>query len=385
MEVPSDLLNYYRSSYVEGQQGSIASRAPGRIEILGNHTDYNGGRVLNATIDRFVWAIGYPTDNIDLHSMNYEESITFNPEVSQPPFQLSWGDYVRGLYWAFDRRRHRVRGFTGVVYGDVPIGAGLSSSAAFEVSLANLIARISDLRIHPKAIAMIAFESERLFCGVSCGIQDQFASNLCKPNSILGIHAATMQTMNVPLPKEAAFITIDSMIQRQSAEILNRRRDECQQALAILREIGFDISNICALNQDDLLAIEGRMHDVLFRRVKHLVEEHARVVYAIDALNAGRIGVFGNLLNESHASSSNLYEVSHRNLDLLTEILQNQGNVFGARLTGAGLGGSVIACVPAGNAEAILHQTKQEYAEQTGINPNGMIVRIPGGAATWEI
>ena len=166
---------------------------------------------------------------------------------------------------------------------------------------------------------------------------------------------------------------------------MNLRREECQKALAILREIGFDISSICALNQEDLPSLSGQMDEALFRRVTHLVEEHARVVYAIDALNTGKIERFGELLYTSHSSSRDLYEVSHENLDLLVELLREQDHVFGARLTGAGLGGSTIACVSAKHAEEVLEETKRNYEDQTGIEPNGMVCQMPGGAITSEM
>jgi galactokinase len=276
-------------------------------------------------------------------------------------------------------------GITAAIQGNISIGAGLSSSAAFEVSLANLILRASKLTMHPKALAMIAFESERVFCKVSCGIQDQFASNLCKPDSLLGIHAATMQTQNIPVPPEIAFITIDSMIKRQAGKALNERRIECQRALTILQEAGFDISSICALNQDDLSTVEDLMEESLFQRVKHLVEEHARVVFAIDALNAGKFQRFGEIMYESHRSSRDLYEVSHENLDLLVNLLKDHNQVFGARLTGAGLGGAVVACVAKDYAQEVLQQVQHRYEEQTGITAEGMACTIPGGAITWSL
>ncbi|MDF1540346.1 MAG: galactokinase family protein, partial [Candidatus Thorarchaeota archaeon] len=178
MIIPDGMMEQLQKLVGHRDMKPYLSRAPGRIEVLGNHTDYNSGLVLAATIDKYVWSLGVPSDNVTLYSMDFEEYAEFTPSEFGSSMGLSWMKYARGVYWAFKRRNHDVRGVTVVIHGDVPIGGGLSSSAAFEVSFANLVARNSNIELNAKATAMIAFEAENLYCGVSCGVMDQFTSQL---------------------------------------------------------------------------------------------------------------------------------------------------------------------------------------------------------------
>ncbi|MHA2003817.1 MAG: GHMP family kinase ATP-binding protein [Candidatus Thorarchaeota archaeon] len=176
-----------------------AARAPGRVEVLGNHTDYNSGLVMAATINRFVWAVGAASDEVNIYSLDFDENTSFSPKGLQLNDMLQWDSYVKGVYWSFERRKRAVKGLTGVVHGDIPIGAGLSSSAALEVGMVNLIGAISGLAMNPKAAAMIAFEAERLYCRVSCGVMDQFTSQLGEPNSVLAIKCFNLQTKSIQI------------------------------------------------------------------------------------------------------------------------------------------------------------------------------------------
>lgn len=360
-QIPEGMVDQLNS--VTGEKGAppVLVRAPGRVEVLGNHTDYNGGFILAATIERYVWSLGVPSEKVNLGSMNFGESIAFHPNVLKPTGMQNWGDFAQGIYWAFSRRQHKVQAVTAVTFGDVPIGSGLGSSAAFEVSLTNLVAHISRLELNPKALAMLAFEAERLYCGVACGLMDQFTSQLSKPGNLLAIHCATLRIGNIPLSPDVELVVTDSMVTRPANDALSERRTECQSALAQLTEAGWNSKNLSEIVPDQLGAVDAMLEETLARRVRHVVMENSRVQRGMDILRKGQLKDFGQLMYESHASSRNLYEVSHPQLDFLVELAKQQKGVLGSRLTGAGLGGAIISLVKAKHVDEFIRSMTRNY------------------------
>jgi galactokinase len=357
----------------------VLSRAPGRVEVLGNHTDYNSGRVLAATIDKYVWSLGAATDTVTLSAMDMNETFSFDPRTLRPAPEDSWLRYARGVFWAFNRRGHATSGVSAVIHGNVPLGGGLSSSAALEVSLVNLVKELSSLRLNPKAAAMLAFEAERLFCGISCGVMDQFASQLGKSGALIGINCLNLQTEDVALDMNAKFIIIDSMVSREASSALNQRRVECMEALKELQHNAWDIQSLSSIGVADLGQVEEILDYTHSRRVRHVVNENARVLEGISVLRSGDLKRFGEIMYESHCSSRDLYEVSHPKLDLLVEISREQEGIFGCRMSGAGFGGSVLALVDAKHLQSFISNMKKEYEAETGVCPQVVEVSIPGG------
>ncbi len=356
-----------------------AARAPGRVEVLGNHTDYNSGLVMAATIDRFVWAAGAASDEVDIFSLDFEESSTFLPRGLQSTDVLQWDSYVKGVYWAFERRKHAVTGLTGVIHGDIPIGAGLSSSAALEVAMVNLISAASGLTLNPKAAAMIAFEAERLFCRVSCGVMDQFTSQLGDPNSVLAIKCFNLQTKSIQMTPKLKMVITDSKVSRLAGDVLNERRAECLSALTQLNESGMDLRNLSEIGPEQLEDVDDILDERLARRVRHVVLENVRVREGINALEEEDLRRFGVLLYESHKSSKELYEVSHPRLDLLVDIARSHKGVYGSRMTGAGLGGATLSMVADEYVAGFRKEISEAYEAQTGATPDVYVSDIPGG------
>lgn len=356
-----------------------AARAPGRVEVLGNHTDYNSGLVMAATIDRFVWAAGAASDEVDIFSLDFEESSTFLPRGLQSTDVLQWDSYVKGVYWAFERRKHAVTGLTGVIHGDIPIGAGLSSSAALEVAMVNLISAASGLTLNPKAAAMIAFEAERLFCRVSCGVMDQFTSQLGDPNSVLAIKCFNLQTKSIQMTPKLKMVITDSKVSRLAGDVLNERRAECLSALTQLNESGMDLRNLSEIGPEQLEDVDDILDERLARRVRHVVLENVRVRKGINALEEEDLRRFGVLLYESHKSSKELYEVSHPRLDLLVDIARSHKGVYGSRMTGAGLGGATLSMVADEYVAGFRKEISEAYEAQTGATPDVYVSDIPGG------
>ncbi|MFX1260882.1 MAG: galactokinase [Promethearchaeota archaeon] len=355
------------------------ARAPGRVEVLGNHTDYNSGLVIASTIDRFVWAAGIASEEVDIYSLDYEERTSFSSKGLQSNNEIQWDSYARGVYWAFERRRHAVKGLTGIIHGNVPIGAGLSSSAALEVALVNVIAAASEVHLDPKAAAMIAFEAERLFCGISCGVMDQFTSQLGLPNSVLVINCGNLQTTSIQMSLKLKMVIIDSRVSRLAGDVLNDRRAECLSALKHLNESDMKLQSLSDIGLDQLDTVDDILEEKLARRVRHVVSENARVREGIDALEKADLRRFGSLLYESHVSSKELYEVSHPRLDLLVDIARSHKGVYGSRLTGAGLGGATLSVVADEYVEGFIEEITEAYESQTGETPDVYVPEIPGG------
>ena len=385
MNIPDGMMEQLQKLVGHRDMKPCVSRAPGRIEVLGSHTDYNSGFVLAATIDKYVWSLGVPSDTVRLYSMDFSEYAEFSPTRFGTSMDLSWMKYARGIFWAFQRRKQNVRGVTAVIHGDVPRGGGLSSSAAFEVSFTNLVIRTSNIRLNAKATAMISFEAENLYCGVSCGVMDQFTSQLGQPDSLLSINCRNLMTNNIPFKTDASFVVIDSMVSRVANSALGGRREECVAALKELQKAEWSIQTLSDIQPEYLPKVANVLNERLTNRVTHVVMENQRVRKGIEFLKENDVSKFGSLMGESHNSSRDLYEVSHPNLNSLVEISNRQSGVFGARLTGAGLGGSVLALVSNKDIADFSKVVAREYEEETGIEPDITPVRIPGGVSVEQV
>ncbi len=385
LDYPDVVTNAFLEINDGNSDSVVVSRAPGLVEILGNHTDYNAGLVLTSTVDQFVWTLGIPSEETILHSVDYDETVRFNPNSPEIQNEEHWSNYARGVYWAFNRRKHSVLGLTGVIHGNLPQGGGLSSSAALEVSLVNIISYISKLKILPKAKAMLAYEAERVFCGISCGVMDQFTSQLGKPNTLLGIHCGNMRTQDVVLPEKITFIVLNSMVTRSAGDILNERRTECLEALSTLREANWDLHSLSAINISDLHSVSEILSEVLTKRVTHVVKENQRVRDGIAAINENNPEALGKIMIESHSSSRDLFEVSHQNLEILMEIAQQRSGIMGCRLTGAGLGGNLLLLSKEKTSKIELEEIAQEYEHETGLKPETRICSIPGGVVVEDV
>ncbi|NHI82809.1 MAG: galactokinase [Candidatus Thorarchaeota archaeon] len=385
MQIPQNLREKMVDVFQDFRRSPMAVRAPGRIEVLGNHTDYNGGDVLAATMDRYVWSVGVRSKEVEIHSLDLGEQTTFHPNFITPRNDLTWKSYAKGVYWALERRRHQVTGTTAIIHGNVPQGAGLSSSAAFEISFVNLVLGLSGIELNPKSIAMLAFEAERMYCGVACGIMDQFSAQLGKPNHLLAIRCSNMITGDVPWDSRLKLVVVDSRVSRAAKDILNQRRYECQQGLHELVEAGWEISNLSEIQPEKLHLVDALLDSVLARRVRHVVLENQRVRRGVQALREGRVSDFGREMFESHASSRNLYEVSHPKLDILVDLARNMKGVIGSRLTGAGLGGATLTVVEDKFSRSFIQNISQNYESATGITPDIIETGIPGGVASSYI
>lgn len=334
----------------------VEASAPGRVNLLGEHTDYNDGFVLPTAIPQHTTVyIGFsPNDLHHFYSAELEEWVDVNPTESTP---RGFASYVHGCIRVLEQAGHSIPPLNVFVTSSVPIGSGLSSSAALEVATLRGLRSLLDLDLNDVKIAQLGQQAEIQYAGVSCGILDQMASSLADTEHMLFLDTRTLERQILPFPIGAEMIVIDSGVARSLASSgYNQRRAECESAA---RQLG-----VKALRDVSDPQIAEHLPEPIRRRARHVITENNRVLKAIAGVSAQE---FGELMNASHVSLRDDYEVSVPALDTLVNILQNTPGVFGARLTGAGFGGACVALVTVGEARAIA-EIALKYYNDTGYN-----------------
>ncbi len=326
----------------------IIASAPGRINLTGEHTDYNDGFVFPMAIEKRIWVAGRKRKNntINLISLNDIPSITV--EIKNIKRQEHWSDYPVGVFNELLNSGHSLTGFDAIVYGDIPLGSGLSSSAALLVSSLYLYMGLFNISIEPVERAVLTLRAETNFVGLECGIMDQYISVLGKNDHALFIDCRSLESEIVPLHfGDCVIAIIDTKKPRDLVESkYNERCAECKKGVNILQQAGE--KNIVALRDvtlDLLNKNQEKMPDNIFRRCQHVVTENERTIRSADILKQGDLKGFGKLMNDSHESLRWDYEVSCEELDVIVDIARTIDGVLGARLTGAGFGGCAIVLV----------------------------------------
>lgn len=380
----TDLVAHFAETF--GRQPAFVARAPGRVNLIGEHTDYNDGFVLPMAIDRDVTIVGAPRDDrvVRLRSANFGDEASFVLERIEKAHDGAWSNYARGVASVLQHAGFALHGFDGVIYGDVPIGSGLSSSAAIEMAtLMAFTAAGADgpapLVLDGAQAARLAQRAENEFVGVNCGIMDQFISSLGKAGHALFIDCRSLAYELTPLPEGVTVLVVDTSAPRTlAASAYNERRAQCEQAARAL--------GVPALRDVSVEAFErrrGELPDLIARRAAHVIYENRRVLEAVAALRANDVTTFGQLMNQSHDSLRDLYEVSSKELDAVVEIARRVPGVYGARMTGAGFGGCAIALVDDAQAGALAQAITHEYPQRTGREPK-VYACVASDGARWR-
>jgi galactokinase len=345
-----------------GRAAEHEARAPGRVNLIGEHTDYNGGFVLPTALPQETCvAIARRADDTvrgvsaDLGSNNTGEYTLGGERQTK-----TWLDYIQGVTRALTTRGATVHGFDFFVSSDVPIGKGLSSSASLEIAIARALRLLFALSLTDRDLAFVGHSAESDFVGAPVGIMDQMVCSLGDRHSALFLDAATTQFEKIPLPEDLALGVIDSGIAHQHASGDYRvRRRECEEAAAAL-----GVAQLRELSTADLPRVE-RLPDPLNRRVRHVITENARVLAAVDALRRQDLQTLGTLFNESHASMRDDFEVSIPEIDEMVEIATSNSDILGARLTGGGFGGAVVMLCRRGSEERATRHVLKQYRDRT--------------------
>jgi galactokinase len=349
--------------------------APGRLELLGNHTDYNQGVVLAAAIDRGIKVMGTPRPDgvITLKSEFSSSHVEIQPGERRPLPNGSWANYPLGVVQQFELTGHRIGGFDAAVFGDVPTGAGLSSSAALEVATAGFLMSLQGIRLDPMVVAKLCQSAENEFVGVRSGLLDQATSVFGRANHVVHLDFQTEAIRAIPFPSHLSLVIADSGTEHQLLQSeYNTRRQECAAAAKAL-----GARSLREVSPSRLQAAKGSLDPVLYRRAAHIVGENERVGQTVRALQQDDAATFGSLMNASHESSRTNFENSTPELDRLVSFARSLPGVLGSRLTGGGFGGAIVALVQAAAAAEIARELAQH-------SPRAFVCRAADGAAvTW--
>lgn len=353
-------------------------RAPGRVNLIGEHTDYNDGFVLPMAIDRAVWLAAAPRSDRQarVRAVTLGRDSLFELDDLRPSREEHWSNYVRGVLAMLELAGHRLPGLDLAYTGDVPIGAGLSSSAAVEVAVAAAASDLFALGLSPLELARLSQQAEREFAGTQCGLMDQLISAVGREGQAMLIDCRAFTWEPVPLPADAAVVVCDTGKRRGLVDsAYNERRAQCEEGA---RRLG-----VPALRDLDVAAFESRSKNLpplLRRRCGHVVHENDRTLRAAGALRRGDLHSFGRLMNESHTSLRDLYEVSCEELDLMAALAQSHPGCWGARMTGAGFGGCAVALVDLPAVETFTHDVAAAYQRQSLRAPALYVCRASAGA-----
>jgi galactokinase len=355
----------------------LVVRAPGRVNLIGEHTDYNDGFVLPMAIDRAVWIALSPVqhDQVSIYSIDKNEAYEFELAMFEND-QSGWAEYIKSIAWVLKAAGYDLRGWRGVMAGDVPIGSGLSSSAAVEMATARAFTQVSEIPWNPATIARLAQQAENEWVGVSCGIMDQMISAAGVAGSALLIDCRTLETQTVPLPSGTVVVVLDTATRRGLVDsAYNERRKQCEEAAQF-----FGVAALRDVTPAQFEARASQMDAVTRRRARHIIYENERTLQAAEAMRSGDAERLGDLINASHNSLRDDYEVSSRELDLMVELARQHGACYGARMTGAGFGGCAMALVDTEAAKSFAARVTAAYFQQTKLEASLYICQPSQGA-----
>ncbi len=361
--------------------------APGRVNLIGEHTDYNEGFVLPIAVDRFLFVAARKRNDrlVRIVAADLEDSDEFSLDSIERDPQNLWRNYPRGVAHVLQQEGVALKGMEAVIASDIPIGAGLSSSAAIEVGTALAFLHLAQTEVPRPILAQWCQRAEHEFAGVQCGIMDQMIALLGKESHALLLDCRDLSHELVPLPKGIAFVVADTGVPRSlAASEYNIRRQQCQEAVQVLSQLlGRPLKSLRDVSLDELGQVFNEMPDPIRRRARHVLTENSRVHAFQEAMRESALRRAGSLLLASHASLRDDYEVSCRELDAMVAALMSVNGVFGARLTGAGFGGACLAMVREDEVQTILAEVPDRYRQRVGDNapePALFVVRPANGA-----
>ena len=385
MKKTLQLLEDFRARF-----GSPATlyRAPGRVNLIGEHTDYNDGFVLPAAIEFYCWVAAAPrTDRtLVIHSENFNETVEASLDSISVPAKKHWSNYPFGVAWALEGAGKRLRGASILVSGDVPLGSGLSSSAAIEVAVGFALLHQSGHSIDRVELAKLCQKAENEFVGARVGIMDQFISCHGRASHALMLDCRSLEFTLVKLALGFQLVICNTMVKHEVASSeYNLRRAECEEGVRALRTV---LPEIRALRDVTLSVLEEHREILdprVYARCRHVVAENERVKSAVQAFEASDIRALGPLMRDSHYSLRDDYEVSCPELDLMVEIASAQAGAIGARMTGGGFGGCTVNLVESAEVESFKNDVAAEYFSKTGLHPEIFVSTACDGAGQVDV
>jgi galactokinase len=348
-------------------KSKIFARAPGRVNLIGEHTDYNDGFVLPIAIDRAVWIALRPRNDklVRIHSLDLNAEATF--ELDSLKKGDGWAEYIKGVAYQLQGAGHTLSGFDAVMTGEVPRGAGLSSSAAVELAAARAFSAVSGFAWDAPTMARLAQKAENEWVGVKCGIMDQMASAVSKKGYALFLDCRTLEYKHTPIPANISIVILDTCTRRGLVDsAYNERRSQCEEAarwlgIKALRDINLDEFKRKTKEKPGL-------NNIVLKRARHIITENARVLEAIETMKLGDVKHLGELFNASHESLSDDFEVTNEALNMMVDSARSLEGCYGARMTGAGFGGCAIALIDEDQTLPFTKAVSDLYKQRSGID-----------------
>ncbi len=359
-------------------------RAPGRVNLIGEHTDYNDGFVMPAALPFYTYVAGgsRPDRTLSVYSIDFGESRTFDLNSLQPKSAGDWSDYVRGVAGVMLSRGVPINGTNLVIKGEVPIGAGLSSSAAIEVATAFAVLAISDVDLNRGEIALICQQAEHSYAGTNCGIMDQFISIFGQADKALLLDCRSLDFELLGVGEGVRIVICNTMVKHElAAGEYNQRRADCEAGVHFLQRFLPEIRALRDVSLAQLAQHGAELPALTYQRCHHVISENLRVLKAGDALKKGDLKQFGALMDESHRSLRDDYQVSCRELDLMSELARRCRGVYGARMTGGGFGGCTVSLVDSDAVDEFRATVARRYHSETGLIPEIYVCKAAEGAS----
>lgn len=395
LNIIENITNIYQQKF--GHVPKHIARAPGRVNLLGEHVDYNDGFVLPTAIDRATYIAFSPSDaprfdklnasHSTLIAVDFDEQIFFSPDSISTKTQADgtplpeWGLYPAGVMWSLLEEKLSAPSMNAVFSSNVPRGSGLSSSASVELGFLIAWQTLGGWNLSPMKLALLGQKAENKYVGVNSGIMDQFASACGVENKLLLLDCRSLEWKTLSLPEHVSIVIADTTVRRKlTSGEYNKRRSACEEAVTLLQK---DLPNITSLRDvgiEDFNKLAHKLPELIEKRARHVVEEIERSNQAEALLEANDIQSFGKLMNECHISLRDLYEVSCPELNIMVEIAQSLEGCYGARLTGAGFGGCTVNLVEKNYANDFAQTLSKKYESQTGLRPEIYITHASNGA-----
>jgi len=387
MDIIENIKHVYQEKF--GYIPAHIARAPGRVNLLGEHVDYNDGFVLPAAIDRATYVAFSPTNarHSTLLAADFNSQASFSPESISTKTQPDtsplpeWALYPAGVMWSLMEENLPVLSMNAVFSSDVPRGSGLSSSASIEMAYLIAWQTLGGWELPSMKRALLGQKAENRYVGVNCGIMDQFASACGVDNKLLLLDCRSLEWKPIPLPEHVSIVIADTTVRRKlTTGEYNNRRSACEEAVKLLRQDLPSIKSLRDVSEEEFNKLADKLPEVIEKRARHVVEEIERSNQAEGLLEAGDVQSFGRLMNECHVSLRELYEVSCPELNVMVNIAQSLDGCYGARLTGAGFGGCTVNLVANESVDGFAKALASGYENETGLHPEIYITSASNGA-----
>lgn len=371
-----------------GTKPTATVRGPGRVDLMGGHTDYNDGFVLPVAVNVDVIACGKLRDDnkVAVYSANFEKCSEFSLDAIEYDKANTWSNYVRGVIHFLQESGKKLQGANIVLHGNVPIGSGLSSSAAIEMATGFLFQSLVGFDMSGEDMALTGQKAENKFVGVNTGIMDQFVSRLGKKDHALFLDCRTLEYEQLPLDTSAMKLVVCDTMKRRGlvGSEYDNRRSQCEEAARLFAQWKPNVTALRDVTMADFEEHKDKLPEVVRMRAEHVISEDERVLESREVLNSGDFVRFGELMNKSHDSARDLYEVSCNELEAMVEASRNAPGALCARMAGAGFGGCTVSLVENELVDAFIETVKVDYQKKTGLTPALYVCTAEDGAGLVE-